>query len=96
MTARLVVWDADFLCVIFALSVMFLVLPIASSVEAGATRRRFHMLSSSREDDKSVGRLLFTSFEVREVVDLLPIPFSRALNFRFVAFMMGKGSVAKL
>jgi hypothetical protein len=31
---------------------------------------------------------LFPSFEEREVVGLLPMPFKRALNFRFVAFIM--------
>jgi hypothetical protein len=30
---------------------------------------------------------LFTSFGGSEVVDLLPIPLRRVLNFRFVAFM---------
>lgn len=31
---------------------------------------------------------LFTSFEANVVVDLLPIPFRRALNFRLVTFMV--------
>lgn len=34
---------------------------------------------------------LFTSFEANVVVDLLPIPFRRALNFRLVAFMVISG-----
>ncbi len=35
---------------------------------------------------------MFTSFEANVVVDLLPIPFRRALNFLFVAFIADIGS----
>lgn len=39
---------------------------------------------------RSVFEALFASFGGSEVVDLLPIPLRRALNFRFVAFMVGQ------
>lgn len=39
---------------------------------------------------KSALGVLFSSFEESEVVDLFPIPFRRALNLRFVAYMAAK------
>jgi hypothetical protein len=54
-------------------------------------RRFFAWESGSVADVKSVREALFTSLEDNEVVDLFPIPLSRALNFRFVAFISTAG-----
>ena len=60
----------------------------------GAIRRFFAFESPSPADfgsmvaDRSMLDALFTSFGGSEVVDLLPIPLRRVLNFRFVAFML--------
>ena len=61
----------------------------------GAIRRFFAFESPSPAEvesvvaDRSMLEALFTSFGGSEVVDLLPIPLRRVLNFRFVAFMVG-------
>jgi hypothetical protein len=66
---------------------------VAAEAE-GAIRRFFTCESPSpgvvepMVADRSMFEALFTSFEGSEVVDLLPIPLRRALNFRFVAFMV--------
>ena len=63
-------------------------------VKAEGTMRRLFACESASPGvveltlaDRSTFDALFTSFDESEVVDLLPIPFRRALNFRFVAFM---------
>lgn len=65
-------------------------------VEAEGTIRRFFncesplladVVSMVVAGDRSMLEALFTSLDGSEVVDLLPIPLRRALNFRFVAFM---------
>lgn len=58
-------------------------LELEARVEGGVIRRFFACVSV---DVPSALETLF-SFEAREVVDLLPMPFSRVLNFLFVAFM---------
>ena len=60
-------------------------LEVEVRVEGGVIRR-FFARESAVVVESSL-EALFTSFEDREVVDLLPIPFRRALNFRLVAFM---------
>lgn len=84
--------EADFLCV-EAEGVGFEdVFFVATEAEA-ASRIFFDCESTSLADVElmvvgwSVLEALFTSFGGSEVVDLLPMPLRRALNFRFVAFM---------
>lgn len=65
-------------------------------VEAEGIMRRFFASESASPVAvklfvaKSTLEALFTPFDDNEVVDLLPIPLRRALNFRFVAFMAGE------
>lgn len=64
----------------------------ASEIEL-LVRRFLDCASGLVGEDKSVWEVLFTSFaDAREVLDLLPIPFSRALNFLLVTFMVREGS----
>lgn len=65
------------------------------AVEGGVIRRFFVCVSLEVAVESGL-ETLFTSFEDNEVVDLLPMPFRRALNLRFVAFMARERTRADL
>lgn len=81
--------EADFLCDMVAEEDLGS-WELGVRVEIGIIRRFFARLSIEEVDVSSGLEALFTSFDDREVLDLLPMPFRRALNFRLVAFMAGK------
>lgn len=78
--------EADFLCAIVIVeeTVDLENGEWEAGIEVGVIRRFFARLSVAVPSGLEA---LFTSFEEREVVDLLPMPLRRALNLRFVAFM---------
>lgn len=79
-------WEGDFLCINLDLEgTVSVELAMAILVEAGII---FCFLRiTSRLSGLPI--LSTSSCEESEVVDLLPIPLRRALNFRLVAFMAG-------
>lgn len=84
--------DDDFLWVMFE-DVVFNNPVLARAENEGTIRRLFMCESPSAEvlwpagTGGSMLEILFTSLDGSEVADLLPIPWRRALNFRFVAFI---------
>jgi hypothetical protein len=92
--------DADFLCGIDAaadsfVARVFTAENVGESIGVEGLVLRFldieDVLSMSSVDVKSTLDVLFTFFwEESEVVDLLPIPLRRALNFRLVTFIAGR------
>jgi len=89
--------DVDFVCGIAFVELLVKSLEVTCDVfwddiESELLVRRFLACESgSLAGVKSVREALFTSLEDKEVVDLFPIPFKRALNFRFVAFISTTG-----
>jgi hypothetical protein len=79
--------EADFFCVMADRMLVGLVdFDRVFRVEFAERMRRFFACeSASPREFRST--LEASSFDVKEVVDLLPIPLRRAWNFRFVAFM---------
>lgn len=62
--------------------------PFEVEIDVESLIRRFFACESLSPVEITSTREAF-SLDANEVVDLFPIPFSRALNFRFVAFMVG-------
>jgi len=80
--------DADFLCLIVVVRRSFRrVEAVAEAAGDPLTRRFFACMSLSVVEVGFVWKPLFTSFDGEEVVGFVPMPFSKALNFRFVAFI---------
>ncbi len=85
--AALVARECDFWCAIVDVEDSWY-LELDVEVSFGGVIRRLFIIGSRSLDVLSGLEALFPSFEEREVVGLLPMPFKRALNFRFVAFIM--------
>lgn len=80
--------DADFLCFIVVVRRSFKRVEAVVEVAGDPlTRRFFACVSLSVIEVEFVWKPLFTSFDGEEVVGFVPMPFSKALNFRFVAFI---------